>query len=267
MEPKTLQLHDAGGVRTVTLNRPDRRNAMSVEMVHELRGVLADSEADSNCRVIVLRGSGGNFCSGGDVSEMTVARASAATDGGDPVADMNRQFGQLCLAYSRSKLPILVVLEGAVMGGGFGLACVADLALAAPSALFRLPETTLGLVPAQIAPFLLERLGYGEAKRLAVTGQAVSAAEALRIGLVHEIHAAGEPLEAGLKEALKRILASAPGALAATKALLRRARFETPEKMVDEAATVFSRAFHGAEGQEGTRAFIEKRAPAWTAKE
>jgi isohexenylglutaconyl-CoA hydratase len=267
MDLKTLLQQDAGGVRTVTLNRPDRRNAMSLEMVKELRSVLADSEADPLCRAIVLRGSGGHFCSGGDLADLSEAHARVTGGEGDPVAEVSGQFGRLCFAYSRSRLPVVVVLEGAVMGGGFGLACVADLALAAPSAVFRLPETTLGLVPAQIAPFLLERLGFGEAKRLAMTGQAVPAAEALRIGLVHEVHAAGEPLEAALRESLKRILACAPGALAATKSLLRRAQFEAPEEMIDEAATVFARAFEGPEGQAGMRAFLEKRAPSWVPKE
>ena len=193
----TLLLHDAGGVRTVTLNRPDRRNAMSLEMVGELREVLSD--ADANCRAIVLRGSGGHFCSGGDLTDLGEALARIAPGGDDPIAEVSRQFGRLCIAYGQSRLAVIVVLEGAVMGGGFGLACVADLALAAPSVVFRLPETGLGLVPAQIAPFLLERLGLGgEAKRLAVTGQSVTgSAEALRIGLVHGVHAAGEHSRSG----------------------------------------------------------------------
>jgi isohexenylglutaconyl-CoA hydratase len=249
------------------LNRPDRRNAMSLEMVKELRDLLAESEADPLCRVVVLRGSGGHFCSGGDLSDLSEARTRATEGEADPVAEVSAQFGRLCFAFSRSRLPVVVVLEGAVMGGGFGLACVADVALAAPTAVFRLPETTLGLVPAQIAPFILERLGYGEAKRLAMTGQSVPASEALRIGLVHEVHPVGEELEAALKEVLKRILSCAPGALAATKALLRRARFEAPEKVIDEAATVFSRAFEGPEGQAGMRAFLEKRPPSWVPKE
>ena len=267
MDYKTLLVGDHAGVRTITLNRPDRRNAMSLEMVRELRAVLASAEVDTHCRGLVLRGSGGNFCSGGDVSDMAEARNRLGEGSGDPVAEVSAQFGRLCLAFGRSRLPVIVVLEGAVMGGGFGLACVADVARAGASTVFRLPETTLGLVPAQIAPFLLERLGYSQAKRLAVTGGAVAADEALRIGLVHEVHATAEALEAALKTTLQKILACAPGALAATKSLLLRARVEAPEKLIDEAAAAFSRAFLGPEGQSGTRAFLEKRSPSWVPNE
>jgi isohexenylglutaconyl-CoA hydratase len=263
MDLKTLLLHDAGGVRTVTLNRPDRRNAMSLEMVRELRGVLTDSEADPHCRILVLRGSQGHFCSGGDVADMADAQARTVEGNDDPVAELSSQFGRLCVAYSHSKLALVAVLEGTVSGGGFGLACVADVALATPSAVFRLPETMRGLVPAQIAPYLIERLGYSEAKRIAVTGQAITADDALRIGLVHGVHAAGEAMDTALTATLGHILSCAPGALSATKALFLHARSAPPEKMIEEAALVFARAFNSPEGQEGTRAFLEKRSPSW----
>ena len=148
------------------------------------------------------------------------------------------------------------------MGGGFGLACVADVALASESALFRLPETSLGLVPAQITPFLLERLGYSQAKRLAVTGGRVWAVQALAIGLVHAVHAPDQ-LDAALAAVLADVLACAPAAVAATKALLAKARLTPAVDLVQEAALVFSRAAQGAEGLEGTTAFLQKRKPKW----
>ena len=246
MDFKTLLVHAEGGVWTLTLNRPERRNAMSLEMVRELRAALAQAEMATAVRAIVLRGADGNFCSGGDISDMASATQVVPKDKDvDPVAEIGSQFGRLCLAFGRSHLPIVAVLEGAVMGGGFGLACVADVALASATAKFRLPEASLGLVPAQIAPFLVERIGYGDAKRLAVTGAPVDAAEALRIRLVHEVHPSGEALEAALAATLKRVLSCAPGAIAATKALLLRARFEPPEKIIDDAASVFATAFRG----------------------
>ena len=148
------------------------------------------------------------------------------------------------------------------MGGGFGLACVADVAIAASTAVFRLPETSLGVVPAQIAAFLVERLGYSDAKRLAVTGAKLDAQAALDLGLVHEVHA-NSALPNALDKALQQILQCAPGAVAQTKALLARARREDAAALVADAAMVFVDATLGPEGIEGTTAFLSKRKPNW----
>jgi hypothetical protein len=163
----TLSVETRAGVVHITLNRPELRNAMSLAMVDELMAALQTAEG-SGARAIVLRGAGGHFCSGGDIKDMGAAQGAPGADGVDPAARVNARFGHLCKAYAETGLPVVVVLDGAVMGGGFGLACVADVALARETALFRLPETGLGLVPAQIAPFLVERLGYSQARRLAV---------------------------------------------------------------------------------------------------
>lgn len=253
----------------IVLNRPEARNAMSLQMVAELRQLLAAAEATAGTsdavRVVVLRGEGGHFCAGGDLKDMAGARMRALqrADGEpDPIAEVNAAFGHLCAAYANTPLAVVAVLEGAVMGGGFGLACVADVAIASDTAAFRLPETSLGVVPAQIAPFLVERLGYSQAKRLAVTGGRLDAAGALAVGLVHEVTTT-EGIAAALDRALADILACAPGALAATKALMRRARFTPAGDLVDEAAAIFSRAARSLEGQEGMTAFIQKRKPNW----
>jgi isohexenylglutaconyl-CoA hydratase len=118
------------------------------------------------------------------------------------------------------------------------------------------------VVPAQIGPFLVERLGYSQAKRLAISAARLSAFEALALGLVHEVHAA-ESLDAALQRMLGALLQCAPGAIAATKALLAKARFAPPAALVIEAADVFSRAVLGSEGREGTAAFLQKRKPGW----
>lgn len=267
---KTIQATVDAGVCTLLLNRPEVRNAMSLAMVNELLDALKQAEGDSAVRVVVLRGAGGHFCAGGDISDMAQARlklAQAQADGTvseqDPVAAFNAQFGRLCLAYARSTLPIVTVLEGTVMGGGFGLACVSDVSLAAPSVAFRLPETALGVIPAQIAPFLVERIGYAEAKRLAVTGAKVDATQALAIRLVHEVAPDAAALEDALQRTIASIQACAPGAIATTKALLARARLEPADTLIDDAAALFSRAVLSDEGQEGTSAFMQKRKPRW----
>ncbi len=250
-----------GPVLHLTLNRPEVRNAMSGPMVQELRAALADAEQDETTRVVVLRGAGGHFCAGGDVRGMADAHAKLATDP-QALVRSNAGFGELCVAFAATPLAVVAVLEGTVMGGGFGLACVADVALAGPTVVFRLPETALGLVPAQVGPYLVERVGYSQAKRLAVTGEKLDAAQALAIGLVHEALAA-DALDEALARVLGNILTCAPQALAATKTLLAKARFRSPESLVLEAAQVFSDAALGVEGGEGTRAFLEKRKPRW----
>ena len=261
MSYDTLALRRDGPVLHVTLNRPEVRNAMSLAMVRELRAVLAQSEMSGSTRVLVLRGAGGHFCAGGDLKDMAAARMQLDANP-KSLEEVNAAFGELCVAFADTGLATVAVLEGTVMGGGFGLACVADVALATDSVAFRLPETSLGVVPAQIGPFLVERLGYAEAKRLAVTGGRLGAAEALQLRLVHEVHTA-EHIDAALARVLGDILACAPGAVAATKALIAKARFQSPASLVAEAAEVFSRAALGAEGVEGTTAFLQKRKAKW----
>ena len=264
---ETLATVRHGPVLHVTLNRPQVRNAMSLAMVAELQRVLAHAQAGGNVRVIVLRGSGGHFCAGADLKDMAVVRMAALQRGpaagtNDPIAQANEQFGHLCVAYAKSPLAVVAVLEGTVMGGGLGLACVADVALARETALFRLPETSLGMVPAQIAPFLVERLGYSQAKRLAVTGGQLTAAQALALGLVHEVHPP-EQIDAAVVAVVAGILKCAPDALAQTKALMMHARFTPADQMVAVAAATFARAAQGPEGMEGVSAFLQKRQPNW----
>ena len=261
--PQTLALAlREGGVLEVRLNRPAQRNALSLAMVAELRQTLDWAEAQGGVRALVLRGEGGHFCAGGDLKDMAEARSRLADEGPAVLERLNAAFGALCQAFDRTPLATVAVLQGTVMGGGFGLACVADVAIATETASFRLPETSLGVVPAQIAPFLVERLGYSQAKRLAVTGGRLDAAAALRIGLVHQQVDTAQ-LQSALDAVLSDILACGPAALAATKALMAKARLQAPASLIDEAAAVFSRAAQGAEAMEGMGAFLQKRKPNW----
>jgi isohexenylglutaconyl-CoA hydratase len=254
----TLATRREGGVLHLTLNRPELRNAMSMAMVGELRDALREGEADGSTRIVVLRGAGCHFCAGADLKDLAAARSADAS----AVAETNARFGELCVAFSRTPLALVAVLEGTVMGGGFGLACVADVAIAGESAQFRLPEVAIGVVPAQIGPFLVQRLGYAQAKRLAITAARLDAHEALALGLVHQVHR-DELLNAALAQVLQGILQCAPGAISATKALLAKARSAAPETLVQEAADIFARAAQGPEGLEGTSAFLQKRKPSW----
>lgn len=245
----------------LTFNRPALRNALSQRMVTELRRALAEAEAGGVVRVIVLRGAGGHFCAGADLADMSEARARAAEQGPAALAEANASFGQLCQDFARTGLATVAVLEGSVMGGGFGLACVADVVLSSETAQFRLPETALGLIPAQIAPFLVERLGASQARRLVVTGGRLDARQAQALGLVHGLHSR-EQLDAAVAMQLREILQCAPQALAASKALLALA--QPRADLVEAAAQLFAQAALGREGLEGVAAFVERRKPRWS---
>jgi isohexenylglutaconyl-CoA hydratase len=256
---ETLLLNLEAGVLHVTLNRPDRRNAMSLAMVGELRAVLDSVQADLSVRAIVLRGAAGHFCAGGDIKDMAAAR----TAGAEAFRELNRAFGAMLEQAQQVPQVVVAVLEGAVLGGGFGLACVSDIAIAAHTAKFGLPETSLGILPAQIAPFVVKRIGLTQARRLALTGARFNGSEAERLGLVHFCEADSAAIETRLSEVLGQIRQCAPLANAQTKALLLATESEALGPLLDRAAEQFAAAVTGSEGIEGTMAFAQKRAPKW----
>lgn len=236
---------------------------MSLAMIEELEAALDAAKADADVRVLVLRGAGGHFCAGGDIKDMAKARHATIDGPHDPVEQLNARFGTLSLACARMPLPVIAVVEGAVMGGGFGLACTADVTIAIDTADFRLPETSLGVLPAQIAPFLVERLGYSEAKRLALSGARIDAQSALAVGLVHEVCSA-EEINDVLQKQVEAFLRCAPGATAATKKLLVERYATVDEAAIEAAAKAFAAAVRSEEAVEGMTAFMQKRAPKWS---
>ena len=261
-DTESLLFAEQRGVFSITLHRPKARNAMTLAMVRALTEAIRHADAAPGLRALVVRGAGGHFSAGADVKDFARARIEPVTPARDPVVELNAAFGALCLAFADTSLPTLCALEGAVLGGGFGLACTSDITLAAASASFGLPETSLGVVPAQIAPFLAGRLGLQQAQRLAILGGRIDAHAAKALGLVHEVYADSAALQVGLEEHLERILACAPEATRATKRLFQRMRAPASVS-VDEAAQVFAAALRSDEGEEGTRAFTEKRPPRW----
>ena len=261
---ETLLLKKQGLTLHLTLNRPQSRNAMSLEMVAELSTLFSQIEPDASIRAVVIRGTGGHFCAGGDIKDMAAARNEKVDEGeADPLYRLNRAFGQMIQQVNQSSKVVIAVVEGAVMGGGFGLACVSDVAIAGPTAKFGIPETTLGVIPAQIAPFVVERIGLTQARRLALLGLRVDGQEALGLGIVHQAARSDEELENMLGHALERVRQCAPHATAETKALLLRVGHEEMGGLLDRAAGKFADAIRGDEGSEGTKAFMQKRPPAW----
>ena len=186
MPHETLIVERDGPVLKVTMNRPEARNALSPTMVRELTQAFEQARDDAGIRVVVLMGAGGTFCAGGDLKGM---EGSDAARGGakDATAASNRRFGALLEMADALPKAVIALIEGAAMGGGVGLVAISDWAIAEKGAQIGTPEVTVGIVPAQIAPFVVARIGYTQARRLATFGLRLDAEEALRIGLVHEM--------------------------------------------------------------------------------
>jgi isohexenylglutaconyl-CoA hydratase len=253
----TLALRRDREALHVTLHRPEVRNAMSGRMVEELRAALRAVRDDRAVRTLVLRGAGGNFCAGADLKDLAVPRDVAAW------AEFSRQVGRLVAEVEAAPQVVIAVLEGAALGGGFGLACAADVAIAEVGARFGMPETTRGIPAAQIAAAVVRRIGLSQARRLALLGLTIDAAEAARLGLVHQTEAGAAALERAVEAAREAVRRCAPGANASTKALLLAAAREPSEALIERAAAAFAEAVTGPEGREGTAAFVARRPPGW----
>lgn len=265
--PNTTQLalKQDGPWLHLTLNRPEARNAMSQQMIRELFGVADVLDKRPDIRAVILRGAGGHFCAGGDIKDMAEARMKAANEGLPAWQRFNRVFGTLLQRYDALPQVTVAVLEGAVMGGGFGLACISDVAIAHKDAKFSMPETSLGILPAQIAPFVVQRIGFTQARRLTLLGSRMDGREARDAGLVHFVEDSTEALDTRVADVLKQIKRCAPNANANTKRLLHLSRAVTLNTVLDEAAVMFSQAVTSAEGAEGTMAFVQKRPATWAA--
>lgn len=252
------------GVLHVTLNRPEARNAMTRDMVAAIGALFDAVRDDRTIRAIVLRGAGGHFCAGGDLKEMMASGLKPLAAGEiDPVAANSRAFGAVMRKVGTAPQVVIAICEGAVLGGGFGLACVSDIAFAKSDAKFGLPETTRGLPPAQIAPFVVERIGLTQARRLCLTGAMFDGAEALRLGVVHDGYADEAELSTKLDAALAQVLNCAPAANAMTKAIILNVARQDMDQVLDDAAAKFAEAVRGPESAEGIGAFVQKRKPNW----
>ncbi len=261
----TLLLQQRGKRLDIILHRPEAKNALNAEMVQELLRVVDFLESARDIASVVLRGAAGTFCAGGDIKGFMGQFKSPPPAPGqrDAVAIQNRRFGTFLARFDSLPQTIVVVVEGAAFGGGLGLAAIGDVVIAAADARFAMSETGLGIVPAQIAPFVAARVGVPQARRLALTGVRFDGREAGRIGLVHHVCEDAPALEATLAKVLADIARCAPGANAATKRLLLASRTTSLEPLLDQAADAFAAALRGDEGREGVTAFLEKRKPGW----
>ncbi|MCB1676679.1 MAG: enoyl-CoA hydratase/isomerase family protein [Halioglobus sp.] len=257
-----LELELQGSVLKIWLNRPQARNALSAEMVDELGAVLDAIADDRSVRSIVLRGRGGFFCAGGDIKGFKSDLQGGAPDA-DQVARDNRGFGDLMLKLNEQPQAVIILVEGAAIGGGLGLACVGDVTIVTRDSRFRLSETSLGIPPAQIAPFVTERVGLTQARRLMLTGARFEGEQAVQYGIGHLLAEDAADMEVKCAEVLAQIALCAPGANAVTKGIIFATTRQPRAAALDFAARGFANCMLGEEGREGVAAFVEKRQPAW----
>ena len=249
-----------------TLDAPATRNALSDVMVAALNDAITLAGSQPETRALVIRGAGGTFCAGGDFSRFRELMATAAPAAGpDPITLFNRGFGAMLERLQACPVATIAVVEGAAMGGGVGLAAACDFVLASATAQFGMPEVTLGLPPAQIAPFVAARLGEGTALRLMLTGQRIAAAQALSCGLVDEVH---DPiaLNKRVDGLLSELGRAEPAALRATKVIVHKGRTETRGSTLDLASLAFAAAMRSGTASEGLAAVSAKRAAAWVTR-
>lgn len=249
-----------------TIDDEASRNALTGPLVEELLSLARAIADDRSLRALVITGSNGVFCAGADLKTLA-AIASAGSDPGahNPVWQANRRGGELFETLAALPQVVIAAINGPAMGGGLGLACCADIVICLERALFALSETRLGVVPAQIAPYVVERIGLRSARRLALTGDRLDGRAAVAIGLADQLASSDDQLQQAVAATLASVGRCAPEALAHTKKLLLSLGRQHLTGFIDSAADLFLARANSSEGREGLDAFIAKRAPSWTA--
>ncbi|MGR3571226.1 crotonase/enoyl-CoA hydratase family protein [Brevirhabdus sp.] len=260
-EYQTITLDvDARGVARLTLNLPERRNALSARMLAELVAAARWLDDEAAVRVVVLTGAGGSFCAGGDLAWM---RAQIEADARTRASGA-RALAEMLDALNRLSKPLIGRIQGQAFGGGIGLMSVCDVAIGVETARFGLTETRLGLIPATIGPYVAARMGEAKARRVFMSGRLFDAAEACALDLLaRRVPAAA--LDAAVEEEILPYLATAPGAVAAAKRLLRALGPRIDREVIEMSVAALVAQWEGDEAAEGIAAFFDKRAPRWAA--
>ncbi|WP_427451724.1 enoyl-CoA hydratase/isomerase family protein [Litorimonas sp. WD9-15] len=259
-----LQLDLAEGWLTIWLDNPKSRNAINDAMCAELLAVMDSVRDDRSVRGITLRGKNDIFCSGGDLKSFNAMQAPGVTQA--EVAKMNRGIGDVLLSLNEMPQVVIVLVEGAAIAGGLGLMCCGDVIVATEDAKFSLTETMIGIPPAQIAPFVVARVGLPMARRIMLTGARFTGREAVDYGLVDHVVVSLDELDEKEAEIKRGVMKCAPGAIAATKHLILSSRDKSGAEMMNHAADVFADCMLSDEGKEGITSFVEKRKPNWNKK-
>ena len=264
MSYRTLRVAiSAAGIGTVTLSRPNSRNAIDPEAMADLGHALEEAEQTPALRALVLRAEGPVFCAGGHLDWL---RSGQDLTSEENIAEAH-QLVQLLARLNEFPVPVICAVQGAAIGGGVGLVSVADLAVASTEAVFGLGEARLGLVPSCVAPFVVEKIGLSWARRYLVVSERFSAAQALAMGLIHEVVTEPAQLDAAVERIVEAVRKSAPGATRVIKRYLRTLQATRAHQGngagLEEAARAFAASRVSEEGLEGLQALFEKREPRW----
>lgn len=254
---------DSRGVLTVALNRPEVRNAFNETVIEELARIFKTDVLKPQVRLVILRGNGSVFCAGGDLNWM---RKGIEVSVEENLED-TRRLTQMFQILNECPKPVIGAIHGAAIGGGVGLVSICDVAIATTETQFSLSEVRLGIVPACIGPFVIAKIGASHARGLFMSAERFLAQKAREVGLVHEVVSDQASLETAIEQVVTRILQCGPQAMAVAKKLVldlswpeRRASLSDP---LDYVARLLAELRISDEGQEGLRAFLEKRKPKW----
>lgn len=252
---RPLRSEVEAGVRTLTLDRPDRRNALNDDLIAALTGALADAAADTATRVVVLRGAGPDFCAGADLEALERAAASA-----DPVENLAdaQKLGSLLVLMRRHPRPLVAAVHGHALAGGAGLASACDLVIARDDAVFGYPEVHIGFVPAMVMALLRRSVGEKVAFELVARGGRIGAEEAAGLGLVNRVIPAAE-WEEGVAGYVRELVARSPAALSLTKRLLYGMDGLSFEEAIARGAEVNALARLTPDTREGVRRFLDRK--------
>lgn len=259
MSFETLRLTwDDRGIATLTLNIPEKHNALSARMIAELTEAAARLNADPAIRAVILTGEGASFCAGGDLGwmreQMNATRAVRMAEA--------RKLAEMLHALNTLQKPLIGRVQGNAFGGGVGLISVCDIAIAAEGTKLGLTETRLGLIPATISPYVIARMGEGRARRVFMSARIFDAQEAAELDLIARV-VAPEHLDAAIEAEVKPYLSAAPGAVAAAKALARAMGPRIDAAIIDDTIRRLADCWEQPEAMEGVAAFFEKRKAGW----
>lgn len=254
----SIDYSQQGRIVTITMRRPEVHNALNTQLIEELTAAFTDLSEDEQLHAVILTGDGRSFSAGADLRDMQAAVHFSEDE------NMNDAIRLADLLYTINTFPCAVVgrINGTAMGGGVGLVAVCDIVIAAESARFAFSEVKLGIAPAVISPYVVRKIGEGNARVLFLTGERFSTARAREIGLVHAVVPL-ENLDDAVQKALSELLTSGPQAIRACKTLTLNVRSMDYQSVRRYTAETIARLRVSPEGQEGLHSFLEKRTPNW----
>lgn len=248
-------------IATIAMNRAEKRNALSKEMIHELIAAAEAAEQDDAVRVVVLRGEGKLFCAGADLEWM---KDSLHASREDNLADA-KMISDLMQAFSALTKPLIARIHGAAIGAGVGLVATADIAIASDDAIFSFSEVRLGIIPSVVAPYVVPKIGASQSRRYFITGERISAVVAKELCLIHDVVPAAQ-LDETVADLCQQILTGGPQAVIAAKQMVRDIAGDASAECIEQTITKLAEIRITPEAQEGMTAFFEKRKPQWVAE-